>query len=333
VNGRCDSIHIERISVGGKDSEDFTFDSFIPLGISSSGSATISGTFSPSDSSIRTATIMFVLRYSDGSSFDTSFTITGVGIGVPPIEVAFGNLGPTRTLTAGAGSIIAVPIVAVTASTFTTNEMDLVLQMNTDLLTPIGISANGIFGSLAGSTTPIVYHDSVVFHLQLLSDILIPAQLLCEILCKPYVTTTLSTPIRIERVSFQNTNVPSSCLSATTIDSSIFFVLTQQCGDTTLAQFMRTQTLVLDGIQPNPTSGVVRLTFTVGHNYHNDGVLEIYNELGERLRSLPLIFDVATGEQAVTLDLSDSYNSGEGIRYLRIRTPFTAITSRIIILR
>ncbi|HWF44048.1 MAG TPA: hypothetical protein VG537_05360, partial [Candidatus Kapabacteria bacterium] len=70
-----------------------------------------------------------------------------------------------------------------------------------------------------------------------------------------------------------------------------------------------------------------------GQNYHNDGVLEVYNELGERLHSVPLIFDGATGEQSVTLDLSDSYNSGEGIRYLRIRTPLTAITSRIIILR
>ncbi|HWF43713.1 MAG TPA: choice-of-anchor D domain-containing protein, partial [Candidatus Kapabacteria bacterium] len=163
ANGRCDSIHIERVTISGKDSQDFTLDSFIPFGISSSGSATISGTFSPSDSSIRTATITLVLEYSDGSTLDTSFAITGIGIGVPPIEVAFGNIGPTRTLTATVGSVVAIPIDAVTASSFTANEMDLVLQMNTDLLTPIGISSNGLFGSVSGSVTPQVYRDSVVF--------------------------------------------------------------------------------------------------------------------------------------------------------------------------
>jgi len=315
-NTTCGTIEVESITTTGSD---FTLSSS-PVSIASGAHQDITGTFSPQDSTVRTATVVLHIKYSDGSTRDTTVTIIGAGIGVLPISLAL----PNKEFKAATRETITIPIYVTRGSTTKVKSGDIALRMNTDLLVPIAFGGKGFFASASPQKT--VTKDSAVFHFQLPTEAVIPAGTLFEAVCLAYVTNTFTTPITLGRISFEDATGSTKCLTSLSIpDSSTSFVLDRQCGDSTLSKYLRTDQLIIDRVAPNPTSGHVLLSCRT-FDYKNDAVIEVYDPLGQKLIETPLILPTGTGDaQVFELDLTPTKR--EGVQYLRIRTPLGGTAS------
>ncbi|HEY3876521.1 MAG TPA: T9SS type A sorting domain-containing protein, partial [Candidatus Kapabacteria bacterium] len=126
-------------------------------------------------------------------------------------------------------------------------------------------------------------------------------------------------------------NGSDACLSSHIVpDSAALFMFNTACGDTLLSEAVL-GTFAVEGIYPNPTSGVVHIGLFVPTTYGNDSYIEVYNELGEKLQQQPIAFaSGVSGIQQTDIDLSG--NRGAGIRYLRIVTPNGIITKSVLFL-
>jgi photosystem II stability/assembly factor-like uncharacterized protein len=319
ANTTCGTIDVESITTSGSD---FTLNGS-PVSIASGAHQDIAGTFSPQDSNTRTASVLLRIKYSDGSTRDTTVTLTGTGIGVPPIEVAL----PDKQYSAAARETVTIPVYITRGSTTKVKSADIALRMNTDLLVPIAFGGGGFFASASPQKT--VSKDSATFHFQLPTEAVIPAGTLFEVVCVAYVTNTFATPVTLGHVSFEDATGSMKCLvSLSAADSSTSFVLDRQCGDSTLSKYLRTNQLIIDWIAPNPTSGRVLLSCRT-FDYKNDAVIEVYDPLGQKLLETPLLLPAETGDaQVFELDLTPT--KGEGVRYLRIRTPFGSAASSML---
>jgi hypothetical protein len=324
----CDSITVENIQLSGANPEDFSLNDTLPILLASQQSKSISGIFAPQDSLTRSAIVALTIRKADGTILDTTISISAIGVGVPPIEVALG----ATSFSAAAGGQISIPIFAKRGSVMgvSTLDFELILNSDSDLLTPASINSNGFFAN--ASTQKITFNqakdgtlgDTAVIHLQLPSDAILPAGELCEIVCNAYVTKTLSTNILLENVSFHDANGLEQCLSSETVpDTTAIFTLDRVCGDTTLAYALGFNSIQIQGISPNPTTGSVKIQFSIPHDYADDAMLEIYDVLGQKLRELPILFPSGTsGEQKMDVDLTNGLGDlSERILYLRLGTP------------
>ncbi|MDP4198335.1 MAG: choice-of-anchor D domain-containing protein [Bacteroidota bacterium] len=326
TNSTCDSITIIAFHISGADSNDFALAANLPVGLATRGQVSINGMFKPQDSLQRNATAVLTIKRADGTVTDTTLLISALGIGVPAIPVALAN----THYSAIAGAHIHIPVYALVASRSPLGTLDFALDMHTDLLTPLDIVPGvGAFG--AASTHSITSTGaSAQVHLQLASDALIPAGKICEIDCEAFISDTFATNISLMRPNFATLGGTTGCLLTQSVtDSAPSFTLIAACGDSTLKDFIKYGTLLLDRVSPNPTSGLVALTFSVPPTYQNDGVVEVYDALGEQLLAQPLIF-AGAGQQMISLDLGKT--SGDGMRYLLIHTPTGIITRDVMVL-
>ena len=324
ANSLCDSITIDNVTISDTNASDFSLNDSGPSSFGSGAQTTISGSFTPQDSLTRTASVTFVMHEADGTLHDTTIALTAQGIAVPPIQV---NLGVTN-VSAGTGQNITIPILAQRGSVTSVSAFNFTLLLNTDLLSPLQTNSNGFFGNIPSTITISraingSHLDTAHIHFDRNANVILPAGELCEVVCEAYVASILSTGIELRDVQFHDANGSDQCLASETVpDTNATFVLSQACGDTILSQALGTSTLVLDGVWPNPTTGLVRLTFSVPDNYASDALLEIYNDLGEKLGEQKLVFLAGSNrEQTFDLDLKNGItNPSEGILYLRIRT-------------
>jgi hypothetical protein len=179
------------------------------------------------------------------------------------------------------------------------------------------------------------HRDTVFIHLQLGTSTMLPIGELFELECETYVTSVLSTSIKLENVQFQDASGSDQCLASKIVpDTGAQFILNQACGDTALAEVLGSSILILDGVSPNPSSGHIQMTFTVPPGNANDALLEIYNDLGEELGQQPIVFSAGTsGMQSIPVDLPVGITkTNDGILYLRIRTQSGFLTARVILL-
>ena len=335
TNSLCDSVAIDSVKLGGVNKGDFSLDDTLPIKLGSNKQTTISGVFTPQDSLTRTATVSFTIHETDGTTHDSTITVSGQGIAIPPIQVALG----VTSLNAGTGQTVTIPIIAKRGSMTNMSAFDLTLLMNTDLLTPFATNANGFFGN-STSTISISQAsngsliDTVHIHFDRGADAVLPAGELCELMCGSYITSVTSTGITLHNVQFRDANGSDQCLASETVpDTNATFILNQVCGDTTIEQMLRTGSLVLNGIAPNPTTGVVELTFYVPQGYANDALLEIYNSLGVKLGERQVIFPVGvSGKETFDFDLNDPSSKSEGIRYLRVLSSSGVLTAKVILM-
>ncbi len=333
----CDSITIDSIALRGVDAGDFSLADTVPIELAAKGQIVLNGVFTPQDSLARSASIALKIREADGTSHDTTIALAGLGIPVPLIEVALG----VTSLHTGAGQNVTIPILAKRGSTTNLGIFDCSLLMNTDLLSPLATNTNGFFGNAGTQSLTISrasdgsHFDTVQIHFQSSANALLPVGELCEIACEAYVTSATSTGIVLHSVEFHDAGGSEQCLSSETVpDTNAVFMLDQVCGDTSLSQWFRTRALALDGVSPNPTTGLVRLTFEVPQHYTNITSLELYNALGEKLGEHQIVFpEGVTGRQSVDLDLNtETAYKGERILYLRVRTPTGFLIAKVIVL-
>jgi photosystem II stability/assembly factor-like uncharacterized protein len=339
ANDLCDSIAIDSIALGGANADDFSLTNAVPFALGPGGQTTLHGIFTPQDSLTRSVSVSFTIREADGTMPDTTILVAGQGISVPPIQVALG----VTILNAGVGQTVIIPIISKRGSATAVSAFDFTLLFNTDLLSPLPLttSADGFFGNVGTETFALSkatngsHIDTVTIHLQLNVDAILPVDTLFQLVCQAYVTSAVSTDVTLHEVQFRDASGSAQCLASETVpDTNATFLLNQACGDTILTQVLANETLVLDGVSPNPTTGLVRLTFEVPDGYATDAMLEIYNTLGEKLGEQPLVFSAATnGSQTFDLDLNNGViRTNGGILYLRIRTSLGFLTAKVIVL-
>ncbi|HEY3876711.1 MAG TPA: choice-of-anchor D domain-containing protein, partial [Candidatus Kapabacteria bacterium] len=191
ANGLCDSVVVTKFLLGGNDPQDFSLSDTLPLTLSSQSDHSFQVEFSPSDTSIRSATIQISMQELNGTVHDTVLTINAIGLAVPPIEVAFG----VTNFSAGIAQTVTIPIVAKHGSTTGLARFNFTLRLNTDLLTPLSIDANGAFGNASIKQISAIGKDSASFELEFPQNTVLDSGELCEIVCQPFVTTVTSTPI------------------------------------------------------------------------------------------------------------------------------------------
>lgn len=332
----CDSITIDGVTLSGLDSGDFALTDSVPIVIVPNGQAVISGIFTPQDSLVRMASVTFVWHEADGTIRDTTIDISAQGISVPQIQVALG----VTSLSADAGQTVAIPLLAKKGSTTNLNAFEFTLLLNSDLLTPLQTNSIGFFGD-GNSVITIMratdgsHIDTAHIQCKRGADGLLSMGEICEVICEAYVSSELSTGIALQNVDFRDASGSSQCLPSEIVqDSSANFVLDRECSDTTLAQFLDASTLVLDGISPNPTTGLIQLTFEVPNGYANNALLEIFNTLGEKIGVQPIVFPAgAVGKEVFVFDLQHvNSDIKDGILYLRIQTPARSLIAKAILL-
>ncbi len=328
-NHFCDSIKILHASVTGEDSTDFSFGDTV-FAIGAGQNIALTGSFMPLDTGAYKSSIRFDFQESNGNRHDTVISVVGEGLSVAPIKIAFGAL----QLHAPVSTPVTIPVFAKNSSAVTARRLTFLLRLNTDVLTPESLGAVGMFSNAQATFIPIS-RNSVALELTLPNDTAIDSGILCEIVCRPFVSTSLSTPIELTNIHLYDANGSEACLPVTLEDSIAKFTLDPACGDSTLATFLALGTIRLDRISPNPTTGLVHLTFAVPIEYSNDAVLEVWDELGERVATFPLHFE-GCGVQTMELDLAHgTQRNSEGVRYLRIRTPSGSfdpgLTQRVVL--
>ncbi len=286
MSGLCDSISIDSITLGGSNIDDFSLADSVPVELATGGQTIISGVFTPQDSLTRSANVTFIIHEADGTPHDTTIALLGQGIAVPPIQVALG----VTNVSAGAGQNVTIPIEAIRGSTTNMSAFDFTLLCNTDLLSPLQTNTNGFFGTVpsvisVSRATDGSHRDTVHIHFDRNANAILPSGELCELICEAYVTSVTSTGITLRDVQFHDINGSIQCLPSETVpDTNATFVFNQACGDTTIEQVLATSKLILEGVSPNPTTGLIQITFQVPARLRQRcKLLEIYNELGEKL--------------------------------------------------
>jgi hypothetical protein len=334
ANSYCDSIAIDSLTLTGANANDFSLADSLPIALGSDKQTTISGIFTPQDSLASAADVTFAIRETDGTIHDTTIALLAQGIAVPPIEVALG----ANSFSADAGQTVSIPVIATRGSTANMRAFDFYLTMNTDLLTPFASSTNGFFGTIAPTISVSramdkSRMDTVYIHFQRGADAMLPAGELCEVVCEAYVASALSTGIALHGVEFHDASGSEECLASETVpDTTAEFRLNRACGDTTLAQVLGRGSILLDAISPNPTTGVVTLTFDVPQGYASDAMLEIYNALGEKLGARQIEFPAgATGKQTIDLNVNET-PTNDGVRYLRILTSTGYLSAKVMLM-
>jgi hypothetical protein len=311
-NSGCDSVYLV--------SEDFVQGTDFGVAAEKSGpmprdaSATIALLFSPHDSLTRSDVLVLHFRRSDGSAFDTSIAVSGVGRSVAPIVFAV----PRLLISAQAGQGVAIPVYALTSSAVAVQRADIWLKMNTDLLTALRLVAGRGAWSGANMTLSVVDRQTLKLSIVLPgAQMVVPGELFA-LECRAQVTAELATDVRLLRVVLDDGGATSACLpTALALDSAAQFALDALCGDQTIADLIAGRDLSLDDISPSPTRGSVSVRLSNRADQAVDVMLEIYDVTGERQLALPVTIAAHAHSQSIAVALIGS----EGIRYITVRMP------------
>jgi hypothetical protein len=240
---------------------------------------------------------------------------------------------PKMTLQAKAGQVVSIPIISQDTSSRKVSYLDFTVQLNTDLLSPIGIDP--IVGIFAGATliSQTVFADSIRLRFQLPSPTLIYPDTLCIMRCDALISDSLSSSIALTQIGFEDSSKSSDCLSALNAnapDSASSFVVIPECGNTVLSNMLENKPgLILESVSPNPAHSAITLKLRVPSGYQNIAHLEVYDCLGAVIQSFPLRLQPHAPLQNIPLELL----CGAGVRYLRLVDENTVSTSRVLIER
>jgi hypothetical protein len=313
-NTTCDSLYLISEEITNDALGDFAVEQNISGELKKDQTVAIPIAFSPKDTLTRTATLVLHFRRQDGSAFDTSIALSGFG--KSPAHVLFAI--PKLALTAPVTSSVKVPVYALNGSSLAARSADIVIAMNTDLLTPVGLVPGR--GSWSGATISGLknFGDSCRMTLTLSSAQTINAGELFALDCHSFVASRLTTGITLQRVTLNGSgSINSACLPTTlAVDSIAQFVLDRQCGDSTISSAMALGMIVISSITPNPTTGDASVVVSNATCSAVDVVLDVYDAAGARESEWPVHVDAAH-ERTLHVTLTGA----AGVRYFRLRVP------------
>jgi hypothetical protein len=259
---------------------------------------------------------------SDGAVHDTVIVLRGFAT----TPLAFGITLEPRAVSGLAGDSVNLEIGitgtidAKTSTLVGLQALEISLDLNTDLLTPMSVET--LFPGLKTSQLAI-NGDHISFTLFLPAGFAFTnASQLAEVHCIAYVTDTMATSIELSSAQFSASGGTTCFALGTPIDTSIF-TLIPQCGDSTLMKGLRHELpSLLTSIIPNPANTTIEILL------NNRGVpvrYQLFDALGTTRK------EGTTSENSLQLNILDLPS---GNYYLRIsRSDGIPITKQVLIMR
>jgi len=207
----------------------------------------------------------------NGSIFKTTDGGDG-GLGFTP------RLGNIPSVKAGDTTLIPLYIDS-TGAPFTIDQLTGNFKLNTDLLTPFGFETRGTVSTAISFDTLYTGVDSSInFLIKYSSPIKNGAPLsepIIYIKAVAYLTTTDTTDVILNSLDVNSDSSRFSLIVCSTTSS--LFTLVNECGSSTLLQFMKYDSIRIFSISPNPAGNSVQVQLK------NNGSLlhyELFNDLG-----------------------------------------------------
>jgi len=257
---------------------------------------------------------------SDGFVHDTIIMLSGFATS----PLAFGITLEPQAISARAGDKVLLEIGitgsidAKTSALVGLQALEISLDLNTDLLTPVRVSPR-FPGIIASQITIVGSRCSFTLFLPTAFAFTNLAQL-AELECVAYVTDTMATSIKLSSAQFSASGGTSCFALGSPVDTSIF-TLIAQCGDSTVMAALRNELpLVVQSIHPNPAGSIVNVLLnSTGGEIH----YELLDALGAKRR------EGTTGGNSLLLDVTDLPS---GNYYFRVSMPTRFVATKPLII-
>jgi hypothetical protein len=110
-------------------------------------------------------------------------------------------------------------------------------------------------------------------------------------------------------------------------NSNANFTLDRDCGDLSLSRLMGGKDILsIIWIAPNPTSSGISIQFHIPTSYQNDGLLEVYDALGNLEQRKSLQFGNHLSSENILLSLKES-----GVHYIRVKSSSGVYTKMVVV--
>lgn len=244
----CTSVMIDSIFF---ESNEFHVDTLASFTITNPNYVDVPLTFETNSDTIIRTTLRIRAR-NNNRQIDTLITVIGKGSQAPMPMIP-----PLASIAAGEELLIPI-LLKPTVDTFTMHSFDAFISYNTNLLSPNGYVVGNtkiqnavITETPAGARVRAVYQPAITEN----DDVTVP---IISLRMKTFLSKENATAIAIDTFSI-NDGAPLPLCS--TLQSA--FSLTDQCGDSVLAEFMRTANIpTIIAVRPNPLTGsMLEVTF------------------------------------------------------------------------
>ncbi len=329
-NTTCDSLTLDSIVFIGTGSSDYLINPISKTPMPSGKVLLVAGRFIPQGNGARTADAHFYVHLPNGLIKEIIVTMDGMGIQPVVIQLSLPNVH----LTAKVLENVLIPVQLLDPSVIEVAKIHISLDLNTDLLEPQSFDMTGsvINGTIVSPL--LLTKTNVSFTLSLPTPQKLGIGLLGTLILHPFVSDSVSTPIVLTDFTAFNSSDSKECLPTAIVTPPQIvtsFSLNSECGDSSLTAFLNfgISSLMIEKITPNPTSSKISVTLRIPPDYKNDGIIEIFDALGNRIQSEPLI--VSAKEQKASRVFS--LEGASGLRLLRVRTPRSIISTSVYLLR
>ena len=329
-NTTCDSLTLDSVIFIGAASTDYLINPVSKIPMPSGNVLLIEGKFIPQTNGPRTASAHFYLHLPNGVVKEISVTMDGAGIQPVVIQLSLPNVH----LSAKALENVLVPIQLLDPSVIDVAKIHISLDLNTDLLEPQSFDMTGsvINGTVVSPLA--LTKTSVSFTVGLSVPQKLSIGLLGTLILRPFVTDSVSTPIVLTDFTAFNSSGSKECLPTAIVTPPQIvtsFSLNSECGDASLTAYLNfgISSLMIEKIMPNPTSSKISVMIGIPPGYQNDGIIEIFDALGNRIQSEPLL--VTPGERRISRIIS--LEGASGLRLLRLRTPQSISSASVYLLK
>jgi hypothetical protein len=315
-NTTCDSLTLDSIVFTGTGSTDYLIKSFSFIPVDIGSNVSINGTFIPQSGGARNATAHMYLHLPNKSVKEITIPLDGAGIQPVVIHLAL----PNTNFSGAKLKKITMPVQLLDPSVVDVSSLTFSLALNTNLLEPQSFNLDGV---ISGPQPVLVRtNTSATVTVTLSSPQKLTPGLLGTFDFFAYVTDTLNTGITLTGFTAFGPGNSTDCLPTDIViapQSETNFSLSTDCGDSSISKFMKygIAGLHIESIVPNPASGKISVTINVPSDYENDGILEIFDALGNKIQSEALILSPHQLKAVRTIDLTGT----SGLRVLQIRTP------------
>jgi len=320
-NTTCDSLTLDSIVFIGSGSSDYSATNSSGTVLDPGKIISINGIFSPRSGGARNAVAHVYLHLLDKTKKEITVTMDGIGIAPAPIRISIPNI----RLNSSTEQKISLPIQVLDGSVVPVSSIIFSMNVNTNLIEPK-------FTQAIGTALPVMTNTSFTVTLTLSPPALLIPGLLGTLDFIPYVTDTLYTDIALTGFKVFGPGNDTDCLPMGALpQTETSFSLTTQCGDSSLSKYMKygIAGIGIESIVPNPSSSRISVTLLIPSDYQNDGIIEIFDALGNTIQSERLL--VSEKEQKVirTVDLQGT----SGLRILRIKSPLGICSENFYLLK
>ena len=326
VNTTCNTITVDSATARVTDG---TYE--LPFGLK----GTASGTLAPRDSESFALSFIPGLAgaYSgvvtvyyhglDNVEHDTSITLAGIAVAAPTIGVAM----KPGSYSASALGTIDIPLYLTgsldqaSSQSIGLQTLDIVLAMNTDLLTPL--TANPLSPNIPLIPVQITGKNSVTLPVTLPANFTFSDSTeLLTLHCQAFVTDTMQTAIALQSAEFV-AKTASACFTQRPANGTSSFSLIARCEDSVLTgDLAHGLSFVVQSIVPNPTSG--KLTVNLSGPSDLWVLYDLYDLLGRA---------VMHGGFAGSANSLDVGSLGSGSYYLRLTSGGEVVSRKVVVRR